>query len=88
MTKYRRKVITKEILVDLEKIFTRLCENQKCQLTDFNAETDYIELRKVTTTTTYLLYTIIFLLRCYVNKVNYTIMTLLYNVHKGRLHIV
>ena len=44
VTKYRRKVITKEILVDLEKIFTRLCENQKCQLTDFNAESDHCHL--------------------------------------------
>ena len=44
VTKYRRKVITKEILDDLEKIFTRLCENQKCQLTSFNAEADHCHL--------------------------------------------
>lgn len=44
VTKYRRKVITKEILKDLEKIFKRLCENQKCQLTDFNAESDHCHL--------------------------------------------
>ena len=44
VTKYRRKVITKEILADLEKIFTRLCENQKCRLTDFNAESDHCHL--------------------------------------------
>ncbi len=44
VTKYRRKVITKEILDDLEKIFTRLCKNQKCQLTDFNAESDHCHL--------------------------------------------
>ena len=44
VTKYRRKVITKEILDDLEKIFIRLCENQKCQLTSFNAEADHCHL--------------------------------------------
>ncbi len=44
VTKYRRKVITKEILEDLEKIFTRLCKTQKCQLTDFNAEPDHCHL--------------------------------------------
>lgn len=37
-------MITKKILVDLEKIFTRLCENQKCQLTNFNAEADHCHL--------------------------------------------
>lgn len=44
VTKYRRKVITKEILNDLEKIFTRLCEGKKCQLTSFNAEEDHCHL--------------------------------------------
>ncbi len=44
VTKYRRKVITKEILNDLEKIFKRLCENQKCQLTSFNGESDHCHL--------------------------------------------
>ena len=44
VTKYRRKVITKEILNDLEKIFTRLCLNQKCQLNSFNAEEDHCHL--------------------------------------------
>ncbi len=44
VTKYRRKVITKAILDDLEKIFTRLCESRKCQLTSFNAEEDHCHL--------------------------------------------
>lgn len=44
VTKYRRKVITKEILAELEKIFIRLCENQKCQLTSFNGEEDHCHL--------------------------------------------
>ena len=38
VTKYRRKVITKEILDDLEKIFSRLCAAKKCQLVSFNKE--------------------------------------------------
>lgn len=44
VTKYRRKVITKDILSDLEKIFSRLCEGKKCQLTSFNGEPDHVHL--------------------------------------------
>ena len=44
VTKYRRKVITAEILADLEKIFARLCEGKKCQLVSFNAEEDHCHL--------------------------------------------
>lgn len=44
VTKYRRKVITPEILNDLKEIFDRLCKNQKCQLTSFNAESDHCHL--------------------------------------------
>ena len=44
VTKYRRKVITKEILDDLEKIFARLCEAKKCRLTSFNSEADHCHL--------------------------------------------
>jgi len=44
VTKYRRKVITKEILDDLEKIFSRLCLAKKCQLVSFNAEEDHCHL--------------------------------------------
>ena len=44
VTKYRRKVITKEIESDLEKIFTRLCEAKQCQLTSFNGESDHCHL--------------------------------------------
>ncbi len=41
VTKYRRQVITKEILEDLEKIFSRLCAARKCRLVSFNAEEDH-----------------------------------------------
>jgi putative transposase len=44
VTKYRRKVITAKILADLEKIFTRLCEGQKCKLVSFNGEEDHCHL--------------------------------------------
>lgn len=44
VTKYRRKVITKEILEDLEKIFSRLCAARKCRLVSFNAEEDHCHL--------------------------------------------
>jgi len=44
VTKYRRKVITAEILAELEKIFSRLCEMRKCQLISFNGESDHCHL--------------------------------------------
>ncbi|MCX7596975.1 MAG: IS200/IS605 family transposase [Fischerella sp.] len=44
VTKYRRKVITPEILSRLQEIFTDLCEQQKSILTDFNAEEDHVHL--------------------------------------------
>jgi putative transposase len=44
VTKYRRKVITAEILAELEKIFARLCEMRKCKLVSFNGEVDHCHL--------------------------------------------
>jgi putative transposase len=36
--------LTKEILDDLETIFTQLCESQKCQLISFNGGSDHCHL--------------------------------------------
>ncbi|XWK90350.1 MAG: IS200/IS605 family transposase [Phormidium sp.] len=44
VTKYRRKVITKEILERLREIFSRLCENSKCRLIEFSGESDHVHL--------------------------------------------
>lgn len=44
ITKYRKKVITVQILKDLEKIFSRLCVNAKSELTEFNGEADHVHL--------------------------------------------
>ncbi|MDJ0717562.1 MAG: IS200/IS605 family transposase [Prochloraceae cyanobacterium] len=44
VTKYRRQVITKEILERLEEIFARLCHNQKASLVEFNGESDHVHL--------------------------------------------
>ncbi|HYX17344.1 MAG TPA: IS200/IS605 family transposase [Nostoc sp.] len=44
VTKYRRKVITSEILNRLQVIFTDLCEQQKASLLEFNGETDHVHL--------------------------------------------
>lgn len=44
VTKYRRKVITEPILKRMNEIFTRLCETQKCKLTEFNGEDDHVHL--------------------------------------------
>lgn len=44
VTKYRKKVITTDILKDLENIFSRLCENAKSKLVEFNGESDHVHL--------------------------------------------
>ena len=88
VTKYRKPAINKARLERLHHIFKETLEKWDCGLSDFNAEVDYIELRKVTTTTDLLFYIAIHLLCFYVNKVSYTLMTLLHNVHKEKLYIV
>ena len=44
VTKYRRKVITLDMLEHLEKIFSRLCSNQKSELIEFGGESDHVHL--------------------------------------------
>lgn len=44
VTKYRRKVITSEILQRLEQIITELCLEQKNILVEFNGESDQVHL--------------------------------------------
>lgn len=44
VTKYRKKVITPEILLRLQEIFAKLCITQKCQLTECNGEADHVHL--------------------------------------------
>ncbi|WP_313954548.1 IS200/IS605 family transposase [Nostoc sp. FACHB-87] len=44
VTKYRRKVITSEILTRMQAIFTDLCEQQKSILIEFNGEEDHVHL--------------------------------------------
>lgn len=44
ITKYRRKVITSDILKSLETIFSKLCQNQKSELIEFCGESDYVHL--------------------------------------------
>jgi putative transposase len=44
VTKYRRKVINKEILAELKSIFTRLCSVNQCELLEFNGEEDHVHL--------------------------------------------
>ena len=44
VTKYRKKVITAEILHSLEQIFFRLCHDKKCRLVEFNGEADHVHL--------------------------------------------
>jgi putative transposase len=44
VTKYRKKVITNQILKDLESIFSRLCNNAKSELVEFNGESDHVHL--------------------------------------------
>lgn len=44
VTKYRRKVITKDMLTRLEEIFSRLLKQWDCELIEFNGEADHVHL--------------------------------------------
>jgi putative transposase len=44
MTKYRRKVITPEIIERLKAILVSVCTKWKCELLEFNGETDHLHL--------------------------------------------
>jgi len=44
VTKYRRKVLTAEMLARLKEIFYDLCEKWSCKLIEFNGEEDRIHL--------------------------------------------
>ncbi|AFZ12106.1 transposase IS200-family protein [Crinalium epipsammum PCC 9333] len=44
VTKYRRKVITSEILTRMEEIFSRICLGQKSKLIEFGGESDHVHL--------------------------------------------
>jgi putative transposase len=44
VTKYRRKVITLQILQRLQQIFTELSQQQKTILIEFNGESDHVHL--------------------------------------------
>jgi putative transposase len=44
VTKYRRKVITSEMLNDLKHILGRVCESWGCSLVEFNGESDHVHL--------------------------------------------
>ncbi|MFM8454531.1 MAG: transposase, partial [Gammaproteobacteria bacterium] len=44
VTKYRKKCITKSMLLKLEEILNQLCEQWECRLLEFNGETDHVHL--------------------------------------------
>jgi putative transposase len=44
VTKYRRKLITSQILQRLEQIISELCQEQKNILVEFNGESDHVHL--------------------------------------------
>ena len=44
VTKYRRQVITSQILQRLEQIISELCQEQKNILVEFNGESDHVHL--------------------------------------------
>lgn len=44
VTKYRRKIFTKEVLTDLEAIFTEVCQDFQAELVEFNGEGDHVHL--------------------------------------------
>ncbi|MBE0428079.1 MAG: IS200/IS605 family transposase [Nitrospirae bacterium] len=44
MTKYRRNVITPDMLNDLKDVFTKVCKLWDCELIEFNGENDHVHL--------------------------------------------
>lgn len=44
VTKYRRKVLTAQILDRMREIFAHVCVKTKCQLIEFNGESDHVHL--------------------------------------------
>lgn len=68
-TKYRRRILTAEMIVRLRDVITDLCSKWDCKIIEFNGDENYIESRKITTTTRILQSKTRCSLRCYVNKV-------------------
>lgn len=52
VTKYRRKVISADMILRLKEIFQETCDKWECQLVEFNGKEDYMEYKNLTTTTT------------------------------------
>jgi len=44
MTKYRRGVFTRQILDDLQDIFSRVCTDFESELVEFDGEDDHVHL--------------------------------------------
>src|SRR5271166_4799289 len=44
VTKYRKRCMTKPMLIKLQEIFKRLCEQWQCALLEFNGEPDHVHL--------------------------------------------
>lgn len=44
VTKYRKKVFTKTILIELEKIFSNVCQKFEAELVELNGEYDHVHL--------------------------------------------
>jgi len=44
VTKYRRKVFTKQIIEDLRDIFSGVCQSFEAELTEFEGEGDHVHL--------------------------------------------
>jgi putative transposase len=44
VTNYRKKVVSKQILADLKKIFTSVCKDFESQLEEFEGKRDHVHL--------------------------------------------
>lgn len=44
VTKYRRKVISADMMLRLKEIFQETCDKWECQLIEFNGEADHVHL--------------------------------------------
>ena len=44
ITKYRYKVLTEDMLSEMEEIFTKILESRRYELEEFNGEPDHVHL--------------------------------------------
>ena len=44
VTKYRRRIFTREVLLACREIFAQVCKDFECELVEFDGETDHVHM--------------------------------------------